>query len=315
MTTYNGGAYLTEQLNSIFAQTRLPDELIVCDDQSTDATRAILDEFAARGTVPMTVVVNDQRLGSNENFEKAIGLCTGDIIFLSDQDDVWRDNKVATIEREFERDPELGIVFTNGDLIDGAGLSLEGSMWQSFNFHRGLREMLGSAKRYDLLLSRHFVTGATMAFRSRFKSLFLPIPSGLPTYVHDRWIAVMISAVARIGFIDQALIAYRLHPKQQLGVGKGLILLQYLIPYNCSSDYAALTLMQERLQSSQTWTASRSFLEALDRRKRHIAARAALSPNVIGRLRGVVREYRSGRYRLYPLGRAYALKDLVVGTR
>src|SRR5918993_2278832 len=150
MTTYNGGAYLTEQLNSIFAQTRLPDELIVCDDQSTDATRAILDEFAARGTVPMTVVVNDQRLGSNENFEKAIGLCTGDIIFLSDQDDVWRDNKVATIEREFERDPELGIVFTNGDLIDGAGLSLEGSMWQSFNFHRGLREMLGSAKRYDL---------------------------------------------------------------------------------------------------------------------------------------------------------------------
>lgn len=315
MATYNGAAYLAEQLDSILAQTRSPDELIVCDDRSSDATQRILEEYAARSPFSIRVEVNEQTLGSTKNFEKAIGLCTGDIIFLCDQDDVWRPHKVATIEARFRDDAELGIVFTDGDLIDGDGEPLRGSMWRSFNFHEGLRAMLSGLRAYDLLLSRHFVTGATVAFRSRFNSLFLPIPTGLPTYVHDRWIAVMISAVAGIGFVEDRLISYRLHPQQQLGVGKGLILLQYLLPYSCSGDYAALVIMQERLVGTEAWIANPDFLRALDTRKRHVAARAALPRSFINRLKGVAREFRSGRYQLYPLGRGYAVKDLLVGTR
>ena len=101
MTTYNGAAYLPEQLDSILARSRPPDELVVCDDGSTEETLIILNDYAARAPFTMTVVINEQRLGSTKNFEKAIGLCTGDIIFLSGQDDVWRPHTVATIEGQF----------------------------------------------------------------------------------------------------------------------------------------------------------------------------------------------------------------------
>src|SRR5687768_17349654 len=95
MTTYNGASYLREQLDSILAQTRMPDEVIVCDDRSTDATPELLREYSARAPVPMTIVFNEQRLASTKNFEQAIRLCSGEIIALSDQDDVWYPHKLA----------------------------------------------------------------------------------------------------------------------------------------------------------------------------------------------------------------------------
>ena len=100
MGTYNGGPYLREQLDSIAAQTHLPDELVVCDDDSTDRTVAILEDFAATAPFPVRVYVNPKNLGTAKNFERAIGLATGEVIALADQDDcgtrtswsAWRRN-------------------------------------------------------------------------------------------------------------------------------------------------------------------------------------------------------------------------------
>ena len=89
MCTYNGGKYLREQLISIAKQARLPDELIVCDDVSNDATLQILNEFQKMAPFPIRIHRNGVRLGVTKNFEQAIALCNGDIIALSDQDDVW----------------------------------------------------------------------------------------------------------------------------------------------------------------------------------------------------------------------------------
>ena len=82
MCTYNGGRYLQEQLESIALQSRLPMELVVCDDQSTDDTISILKRFQSEAPFTVKVVRNSQRLGSTQNFDQAIGLARGDLIAL-----------------------------------------------------------------------------------------------------------------------------------------------------------------------------------------------------------------------------------------
>ena len=315
MATYNGVPFLREQLDSIFSQTRLPDELIVCDDRSTDETVGILRDYARRAPFPIKAVTNDERLGSTKNFEKAIGLCSGDIIALSDQDDVWVAHKLQVIEERFASEPDLGLVFSNGYLIDETGRRLPSDMWSRWHFHGQLQRTIeGRLNANDLLLSRHFVTGATMAFRSKWRRLILPIPDGIETYIHDRWIAVTLAAVARIGLIKERLIAYRLHPKQQMGVGRRTALQEFLIPAHCSSDRRGLLEMKRRLTVAEDGV-DPAFLHALETRLEHLAARIALPDGRAKRAVAVIREYVSGGYTLYSLGHAQAFRDLLVGTR
>src|SRR5271168_1256902 len=89
MCTYNGAAYLEEQLESLALQSFPPEELVVCDDVSTDATPQILDDFARRAPFSVRIVKNSANVGYRRNFEQAIGLCQGEVIALSDQDDFW----------------------------------------------------------------------------------------------------------------------------------------------------------------------------------------------------------------------------------
>lgn len=104
--TYNGSRFLPEQLTSIAAQTRLPDEMVVCDDGATDATAEIIEKFARTAPFLVRFIRNSQNLGSTKNFENAIGLCTGDLIALSDQDDIWMREKLGRQAEMMERDPE-----------------------------------------------------------------------------------------------------------------------------------------------------------------------------------------------------------------
>jgi hypothetical protein len=314
MTTYNGASYLREQLDSIFAQDRLPDELIVCDDRSSDATPDILREYAARAPFPMQVVFNEERLGSTKNFEKAIGLCSGEIIALTDQDDIWRPRKLAVLEQAFAADTELGVVLTNADLIDQDGAPLPGDLWSRSRLTKRRQHGLSSSRRFDLMFGLPLATGATMAFRARFRSLVLPIPTGSPTFIHDRWIALAIAAVARIAYCPDKLIAYRLHGQQQLGVGKVPLAARLFIPHPCRSDAVGLAALEERLSADPSYSANLDFWRSLRERQQHIAQRATFSRNPFRRLKQVASEYRSGRYVLYPYGRIIPFQDLLVGT-
>jgi glycosyltransferase involved in cell wall biosynthesis len=315
MTTFNGARYLGEQLDSILAQERLPDEVIVCDDGSTDATVELLRDYASRSPCPMTVVVNEERLGSTKNFEQAIGLCSGDIIALCDQDDVWRGPKLAVIESAFDADPELGVVLSNADLIDENGVTLRRDLWTRARLNKRRQRALNNSRRYDLLFGMPFATGAAMAFRARFKPLVLPIPTEAPSFIHDRWIAVAIAAVGRIALIPDKLIGYRIHSQQQLGVGKIWFPLRVFIPHRCRSDSIALAAFDERLRDYADWPISPDFRASLAQRRRHIEARKNFSRNPVRRLKQVVLEQRSGRYTRYPYGWAVIVQDLIVGTR
>ena len=107
MCTFNGAAWVEQQLASLAQQRRRPDELVICDDQSTDGTYDILTRFAVQAPFPVRLVRNDRQLGVTPNFSQAIGLCTGDNIALSDQDDQWGKRKLEVLEERLLEDEDL----------------------------------------------------------------------------------------------------------------------------------------------------------------------------------------------------------------
>ena len=117
LATYHGESFLAAQLRSLEEQTLRPAELVVCDDRSSDGTVEVLRDFAANASFPVTIHVNDQRLGWRANFMKAAGLCTSELIALCDQDDVWYPAKLRTMSALFD-DPEVILAHHGADLID-----------------------------------------------------------------------------------------------------------------------------------------------------------------------------------------------------
>lgn len=214
LCTYNGEAYLAEQLGSIAAQRRLPDELIVCDDRSNDGTLGILDAFARNSSFPVHIHENAANVGSNKNFEKAILLCTGDIIALADQDDFWLPEKLSRIADAFDGNPHAGVVFSNAAVVDRNLNPLGITLWERFEFTRKRKRQFDSGNAWRVLLDRQMVTGATMAFRKGFTDKIVPFPS---SWIHDAWIAFIMSLCAEMVYIDEPLVQYREHPGQQLG--------------------------------------------------------------------------------------------------
>lgn len=217
MCTYNGEAYLSDQLVSIANQTYPSDELVICDDGSTDSTLQILDQFSKEAPFPVRVYRNEQRLGSTKNFEKAISLCKGDFIFLSDQDDVWMPQKVNRLLQALRNNPDAGYVFSDALIVDEMLRPTGRTVWQASRLFTGSqRRQFQEGKQADILLRYNVVTGAAMAFRARLKSIVLPIPD---ESIHDEWIALLASSAGLYGVpIEEPLIQYRRHPGQLIGV-------------------------------------------------------------------------------------------------
>jgi glycosyltransferase involved in cell wall biosynthesis len=217
--TYNGAAYLKEQLESFAAQTRAPNELVISDDHSTDDTLRLVEEFAATAGFPVCLSVNESNLGTAKNFEKAISLCRGDVILLSDQDDVWHSDKLETVERIFEAKPQLSLVFSDAELVDERLRLFDETLFDRLNFNGRKQGLVKSGRALDVQLRENLVCGCTMAFRADLKELVLPIPGEGPL-VHDGWIVLLIAAVGEIDFINRPLLKYRQHSAQQCRVTK-----------------------------------------------------------------------------------------------
>ena len=164
MCTYNGADFLPAQLASIAGQTRRPDELIVCDDASTDQTRSLLESFARTSSIPVSLYFSDQNTGSVKNFQRAISLCTGDVIALSDQDDVWHTAKLELIEQAFQGNPAVGLVFSDAELVDESLEPLHRRVWEAVGFDAHKQKLVRNGKSLDVLITGWTVTGATMAF-------------------------------------------------------------------------------------------------------------------------------------------------------
>ena len=125
MCTYNGARFLPEQLDCLANQSRQPDEVVICDDCSSDNTVEILNAWAESVPFSVKVVQNEKNLGYAQNFAKAISLCSSDVIFLSDQDDIWMPDKLEKMTSVFDNRPEAGVVFCDGLCVDSKGNSLD----------------------------------------------------------------------------------------------------------------------------------------------------------------------------------------------
>jgi len=195
MATYNGAAHIQQQLESFLSQTYPPDEVVVCDDCSTDETIEILESF--RESAPFTVAIhrNEKNLGYTKNFEKALQNCSGELIFLSDQDDVWFPNKVERVTDVFLAHPDKLLVIHDGELVDENLVS------------HGASKLRQIKKGYGT--DKSFVTGALTAIRSSFLPYIIPIPLGI--IGHDRWIHNLARLVKTRIVIDQALQLIRRH--------------------------------------------------------------------------------------------------------
>jgi glycosyltransferase involved in cell wall biosynthesis len=316
MCTFNGARYLREQLQSIAAQTEPPHELIVVDDGSNDESVNIVATFADSVPFPVDVHVNAANLGSTKSFERAISLCSGDVIALCDQDDVWLPKKLARFAAEFARAPEVGLVFSDAEVVEEDLRPSGYSLWKKIKFGHEERERLQSGNGFDALLQGATVTGATAAFRASFKSLVLPIPSELPL-IHDAWIAALIAAVSEVVALPERLVKYRRHPSQQVGA------LERQGPSSGSvhealaraNPYAEMLLItravQHRLVERQADFDSSKVRAGLEARIAHVSARSELPDGRLPRAPCVFRELLTGRYHRYSRGFSSAAKDLL----
>lgn len=314
--TYNGSAFLRDQLESIAAQTRAPDELVVCDDHSTDSSVEIARDFASTVSFAVHVSVNSENLGSTRNFEQAIRLCEGDIIALADQDDMWLPEKLKQLENAFILSPKLGLVFSDAELVDDQLHPTGRRLWQMLEFGVEEQQLIRKGEALEVLLPGWFVTGATAAFSAKFRELFLPIPLNLPL-IHDGWIGAVISAVAEVRIIPEPLILYRQHAQQQVGAPATLpahdesvsASLKRINPYD---DQLAITeSLLERLMSQSAFPVTADVLSFLHDRIIHLKARAKLPQSKFPRVPPVIRELMAGRYHRYSKGLRSAVKDLV----
>jgi glycosyltransferase involved in cell wall biosynthesis len=171
MTTYNGAKYLQAQLDSFRDQTRLPDELVVCDDGSSDDTMQILSDFQKAAPFEVVVERNAVNLGFTKNFEKAVSLCTGDIVFLSDQDDIWFADKIEQVETVFIQNQGFHLVIHDGEIVDD-------SLVRNNVFK--IQQVIDGFGTDGVL-----VMGGLTAIRRELLEHALPIPAGI--IGHDVW--------------------------------------------------------------------------------------------------------------------------------
>jgi glycosyltransferase involved in cell wall biosynthesis len=196
MATYNGEKYIRRQLDSIIKQLRDDDEVIIVDDFSTDNTINIIEEIKDKR---IKVYKNQCNVGFLATFERSIKIATGDVIFLSDQDDIWMDNKLERVLEMFKTS-NADIVFHDAVIIDENYEIL----YRSFS---ELRKISKSAIKNFIFNS---YTGCCMAFKADVRKIILPIPAA--AVYHDRWIGIIGDLFnKKIEFIHDKLIYYVRH--------------------------------------------------------------------------------------------------------
>jgi len=305
MASYQGGPFIGRQLESLAGQTRLPDELVVCDDGSVDDTLARIEAFAAGAPFVVHLERNPERLGVTRNFERAVAACRGRLIFLADQDDLWHPEKVETLARALEGERALDLVFSNGAVVDEALEPLGYDLWQSLGLGASERRRIQEGRAVEVFARHVVAAGTTLAFRACHRDWLLPFPK-LPT-CHDAWIAFLLASAGRVGIVEQLLIDYRVHGSNRVGIRK-LGLREQLEQARrqiargaFDDDLCFFSAARDRLRAGNL-PCGEGTLALIDDRIAHDACRRAMSAALLPRLRDVLREALSGRYRRFGYG-------------
>lgn len=309
LCTYKGERFLSEQLQSIAAQTTKPDELVIVDDNSSDGTLSIAREFARTAPFATKVLANTENLGPALNFTRAMQECQEPIVFFSDQDDVWMPDKMQKFLTLFE-DPVVLAVASNAAVVK-SDLSPTGRrLWQSIGFGGGGISTPAPPVLLDHLLRRgNFIAGMCFAVRRDFALTQLPFPKG---WLHDGWLGLMAALQGGLRLIDEDLALYRQHESNVVGV-----------PRLSKLQIARLLAGEPRIDLHDSYDQTESAIERLGNRisadqvayltKRlaHLDARLKLSPRRALRVPTILSQLISGNYSEYSAGLFGAGRDIL----
>ena len=212
MATYNGEKYIEEQLESIINQTRRPDIIVLSDGGSTDDTLIIAEQVLANGNIEYMILKSSERLDVVSNFQKALKACEADIIFFSDQDDVWYEKKIEKLFERFKEKPETVLVFSNADIVDDNLKKIGRTLWETLHY---TPEETNTIK-YEMI-RRNIFTGMCMAIKKKWADTLPSIPK---TMLHDEFYGWCASMKNQVSFVDSPLVAYRQHFNNAVGSGK-----------------------------------------------------------------------------------------------
>lgn len=201
LCTYNGETFLKEQLESIIQQTKQPDEIVICDDLSKDnsvqVARSILQQWSGR----WQVIVNEHNLGFRKNFQKAINLCHGDVIFLSDQDDVWDKMKIEEMMQAFT-DPDVILAFHDAEVVGEELNLLYPSLWKVMDFSTKIIQ----DENFKIVFDHNVMQGAACCFRRELYQIAKPFPEDA---YHDEWLLLVALCSGKVLPVNKALLKYR----------------------------------------------------------------------------------------------------------
>ena len=335
LATFNGSKYLQPQLESLASQTRLPDELVVSDDCSEDETARIVTEFSRTAPFPVRFLSSTEREGLIRNFNRAMNACSGEIILLCDQDDIWLPRKIEVFERALDGNTAC---FSNAQLVDRKLRPLGVTLWEKERFTARERRLARSGRLLEVLAHHNVVQGASLGFHRSLLSLVTPLPDVLDrrVWVHDGWIAICAALVGEVRLVEESLILYRIHGENAVGNAELPKVVEktpgwYLEKFcnvvtgrlpapaisECSVNHvyehwqAVLDVLADRVSSSREliWLAW-----AAQDKARHADQRAlTIHDPAVRRLARVVAELIRGRYHRWSEGLIGAVRDLVQG--
>jgi glycosyltransferase involved in cell wall biosynthesis len=308
LCTYNGVAYLPAQWQSLLDQQQQPDEIVISDDLSTDGTTELIRRLADEAPFPVRVLENSVRLGSNKNFERALSACTGDLIFICDQDDFWLPEKIRTMTDYMIQNPETQISFCDAWVTDEDLAGRQGRFWEVVRFDKRAQDRWRSGEMMEVLLDGNRVMGCAMVIRQSFLSLALPVPTNIPDYIYDGWMALVAATRNAIQFIDQPLQLYRTHVQQQIGVREQeageLIELTDRFARRRAGKLTPLRAKQDKLTTISQLLSERVPADApgfpqLRRRLAHFSMRGNLPQGRLLRVLPVLNSLSKGNYNRY----------------
>lgn len=204
IATYNGEKYIEEQIKSILLQLSSEDEIIVSDDNSSDNTIKILKKLRDKR---IKIYFNSRKKGYTPNFENALEKARGDIILLSDQDDIWLPQK---LERFKEKLKDFDVVISDAKIVNEKLEIIEKSLFKIVNIKTGLFNNLKKNRYY----------GCCIGFKKEILERVLPFPKWYSICPHDSWIPIVAEMYYKVGLIEEPLLLYRRHNSNVSLLGK-----------------------------------------------------------------------------------------------
>lgn len=195
IATYNGEKYIEEQIKSILYQIGEDDEIIISDDHSNDDTLKVIKSF---NDDRIKIYLNENEKGYTKNFENAMKKAQGDIIFLSDQDDVWKNNKVNIMLNKLKN---ADMVVSDAEVVNENLETIHGSHFKLCKVKHGFWE--------NFIKTRYI--GACMAFNRNVLEKALPFPKNQVYCAHDYWLTNIGEAFFKVELEPNTLIKYRRH--------------------------------------------------------------------------------------------------------